>query len=429
MNAHQRVTKRKEGGMWRGALASIVGLWILVMGGHVARGALPAPGDLAVEAAMQEYLNGVDLSMHGVWLESLNGVLVEHQGTVPLPVASLTKVATSLAALRAWGPQHQFATLIDAAGTIQGGVLYGDLLVQGGGDPYLVWEDAIAIGRSLQQLGIRRVTGRLVITGNFFMSYTMNPAAAGKMLKQALDAKLWPAWVRRNMQGTPPEDYPHITIAGPVAVPSLPPARQMPLLRHRSLPLVHILKRMNVYSNNAMAEMLAEMLGGAQNVAQHAASAARVSVDDIQVINGSGLGAQNQLSARTVCALFAGIHSLVSPARLTVADIFPVAGYDRGTIRRRNLPLSTVVKTGTLRNVSTLAGVMMTRTHGPVWFALLNQGNNLPALRARQDALLQNLSWHWGTVESPPMDLAPIAPVVDTTRNDILVTRLQTNGG
>ena len=33
-------------------------------------------------------------------------------------------------------------------------------------------------------------------------------------------------------------------------------------MRHRSLPLFKILKRMNVYSNNAMAEMFTAALGG-----------------------------------------------------------------------------------------------------------------------------------------------------------------------
>ena len=89
--------------------------------------------DPVAQTAVQQYVSGVaergdDADHHGVWLQSEDGVLAHHQGTVPLPVASLTKVATTLAALRTWGPTHQFVTLVDATGPIQDGVLRGDLI-------------------------------------------------------------------------------------------------------------------------------------------------------------------------------------------------------------------------------------------------------------------------------------------------------------
>jgi D-alanyl-D-alanine carboxypeptidase/D-alanyl-D-alanine-endopeptidase (penicillin-binding protein 4) len=200
------------------------------------------------------------------------------------------------------------------------------------------------------------------------------------------------------------------------------------LVRHHSLPLFKILNRMNVYSNNAMAEMFTAALGGLPRMVQQASYAAGVLADDLHLINGSGLGPENQLSARTVCALFSAIHRLVTPARLTVADVFPVAGIDRGTIRRRHLPVYTIVKTGTLRHVAALAGVILTRTHGPVWFALLNQGSNLWGFRTQQDALLQYLIAHWGAAAPPPASFTSTSPWTDTIRNDI-VMRTKTGGG
>jgi len=43
-----------------------------------------------------------------------------------------------------------------------------------------VWEE-IALGNSLNQLGIKRVTGNLVITSNFAMNYKFNPSVAGQL--------------------------------------------------------------------------------------------------------------------------------------------------------------------------------------------------------------------------------------------------------
>jgi D-alanyl-D-alanine carboxypeptidase/D-alanyl-D-alanine-endopeptidase (penicillin-binding protein 4) len=118
----------------------------------------------------------------------------------------------------------------------------------------------------------------------------------------------------------------------------------------------------------------------------------------------------------------------MTPAKLTVADVFPVSGLDRGTIRRRHLPAYAVVKTGTLRHVAALAGVILTRTHGPVWFALLNQGGNLWGFRTQQDVLLQYLIAHWGAADPPPVSYTPTSPLTDTIRNDILV-RTKAGGG
>jgi serine-type D-Ala-D-Ala carboxypeptidase/endopeptidase (penicillin-binding protein 4) len=86
-----------------------------------------------------------------------------------------------------------------------------------------------------------------------------------------------------------------------------------------------------------------------------------------------------------------------------VADLFPVAGRDQGTVEDRKLPKGAVVKTGTLWNVSALAGVIPTREHGPVWFAIMNKGENLDGFRNQQDLLLLALAKAYGT----PATLAP----------------------
>jgi len=300
------------------------------------------------------------------------------------------------------------------------------LIVQGGGDPFFVTEDALALRQSLQELGLRRVTGKLIISGNFFMNFTTNPAIAGKLLKQVFSPP--PKHVGRKRHPAVVPESLQLTISGPVEVVSFCPPTQGSLVRHRSLPLFKILKRMNVHSNNAMAEMFTAALGGPPRMVQQAAYAASVPAEDLHLINGSGLGPANQLSARTVCALFSAIHRLMTPAKLTVADVFPVSGIDRGTIRRRHLPAYAVVKTGTLRHVAALAGVILTRTHGPVWFALLNQGGNLWGFRTQQDVLLQYLIARWGAADPPPVSFTPTNPLTDTIRNDILV-RTKAGGG
>ncbi len=413
---------------------SVWALCVLVLGvPTLGQSSLSLRADPVAETAVQHYISGVAQDgqtpeRHAVWLQSDRGVLAHHQGHVPLPVASLTKVATTLAALQTWGPTHQFVTMVDATGPLRDGILYGDLVVQGSGDPFFVTEDALALRQALQEIGLRRVTGKLIISGSFFMNYTTAPVASGKLLKQALSPAPPQRRAHKKRQAVTPVEAHALSIAGPVEIVSFCPPIQGSLVRHRSLPLVKILKRMNVYSNNAMAEMLTASLGGLPSMVTQAARGGHLQVDDLHLINGSGLGPENQLSARTVCALFAGIQARLTPARLTVADVFPVAGMDGGTIRRRQIPAYTIVKTGTLRKVATLAGVMFTRTHGPVWFALINQGPNLWEFRSQQDALLQSLLEQWGAMSPPPAAFTPSTPGTEMLRNDILV-RAKASGG
>lgn len=387
-----------------------------IAGNDVPWAVMPGEPDAVTQATLRQYLGGLNRqglaeSSQGVWLQSGAHFLASNQGTTPLPAASLTKVATSLVALEMWGPEHQFETLISATGPIQEGVLQGDLVIQGGGDPLLVWEEAIALGNALNRLGIAKVTGNLVLTGDFLMNFETKPEKAGALFKQAIDANSWSSEAADQYQklpaGTP---RPHVAIAGGVQVVNygaglLP--KQILLLRHHSLRLSQILKLMNIYSNNVIAESLANSLGGSAVVAQQAAIAAGVPQDEIRLKNGSGLGTENQISPRAVCAMFATIQRYLQFRNLTIADLFPVSGVDGGTIDYRKIPQDAVVKTGTLNDVSALAGVVPTRDRGFVWFAMLNRGTDLDDLRDRQDKLLQAIVQQWGAVSTRPRTLSP----------------------
>ncbi|NMG21758.1 D-alanyl-D-alanine carboxypeptidase [Brasilonema bromeliae] len=365
-----------------------------------------------------EYLKGLQtlklvaanqMESQGIWMQSGPMLMANHQGTTALPAASLTKVATSLTAFKNLGPDHQFQTLVSATGPLQNGVLQGDLVITGGGDPMFVWEEAITLGNSLNQMGIKRVTGNLVITGNFAMNFQRHPLLAGQMLKQALNAATWPrgATFQHSLmpKGTP---KPQLVIAGGVKVEPIANPQPTLLLRHHSLPLKQIIREMNVFSNNEIAQMLADAVGGAEVVQSTAARLARVPQSEIQLINGSGLGPENRISPRAVCAMFMAIQQEALAYQLTLADLFPVSGFDhRGTMHSRHLPAATIMKTGTLRDVSALAGVVPTRDRGLVWFAIINRGTNVSGFRTGQDQLLQRLVQQLQVAPGVPATLTP----------------------
>jgi len=370
----------------------------------------PDPNAMAIIQQQLDALGGMGYSTaaQGIWMQEGDRMLADHKGTTAIPAASLTKVATTLVALSTWGADHRFNTLVSTTGTIQDGVLQGDLIVQGEGDPFFVWEEAVALGNALNKAGITQVTGNLLIAGDFAMNYEGDPIVAGTLLKQGLDPNLWngeaTAQFRQMPAGTP---RPQVTIKGGVQfIQSIPPSK--PIVRHQSMQLVSVLKAMNTYSNNVMAQMMADLLGGAPTVAKKASEIARVPAIEIVLENGSGLGTNNRISPRAVTQMMLTIQSYLQDKQLNVGNLFPVMGRDVGTLKGRSIPVNSVVKTGTLNEVSALAGVVPTRDRGLIWFTIINYGaGDVGIFHDQQDALLQRLQQKWGVPAPIPSAVQP----------------------
>ncbi len=85
------------------------------------------------------------------------------QGARALPPASVTKAVTALYALDTLGSDYRFQTRILAAGPIQNGVLKGDLILEGGGDPTLDTDGLAALAGQAKAAGLREVRGRFLV--------------------------------------------------------------------------------------------------------------------------------------------------------------------------------------------------------------------------------------------------------------------------
>jgi len=98
-------------------------------------------------------------------------------------VASNEKLVTAAAALEVLGESYEFRTTVLAQGDIVGGVLHGDLILRGGGDPTLGGryeeEDALTIFRRwaavLKARGLQQVTGDVVADDAFFDRISRHP--------------------------------------------------------------------------------------------------------------------------------------------------------------------------------------------------------------------------------------------------------------
>lgn len=77
------------------------------------------------------------------------------------PPASVTKAVTALYALDVLGAGYRFQTRLLATGPVRDGVLDGDLILAGGGDPTLDTDALAAMAARLKKAGVREVRGRL----------------------------------------------------------------------------------------------------------------------------------------------------------------------------------------------------------------------------------------------------------------------------
>ncbi|WP_353329856.1 D-alanyl-D-alanine carboxypeptidase/D-alanyl-D-alanine-endopeptidase [Phaeobacter sp. NW0010-22] len=80
-------------------------------------------------------------------------------GATGLPPASVAKALTALYALDVLGGGYQFETRVLATGPIKNGVLKGDLILAGGGDPTLDTTTLAEMARQLKVAGVREVRG------------------------------------------------------------------------------------------------------------------------------------------------------------------------------------------------------------------------------------------------------------------------------
>ncbi|MCF1707346.1 D-alanyl-D-alanine carboxypeptidase/D-alanyl-D-alanine-endopeptidase [Tabrizicola sp. J26] len=80
-----------------------------------------------------------------------------------LPPASTAKAITTLYALDRLGGAHQFETRVLATGPVAGGIVQGDLVLSGTGDPTLSTDMLAAMAATLSSKGVRGVTGRFLV--------------------------------------------------------------------------------------------------------------------------------------------------------------------------------------------------------------------------------------------------------------------------
>jgi len=363
---------------------------------------------------------GFSAESQGFIVTTMKGeVLGEHNADRLFNPASVTKVATSLTAISRLGPDFKFRTSLYTDGKLDPstGILHGSLYVVGSGDPGFFSENAMMIADKMNRSGIREVDGNLVVLGQFFFNFSASREASAKAFRAALTPETWNAQVKNSYprfltiraaedrvgesgKPAPPlSSPPSLKITGQtITDPSVSTAKLTPLAVHTSLPLIRILKGLNDFSNNWMATMIGNLVGGPDAVERFLKTEVGFKEDEVRFATSSGLGA-NAISPRGTITILRKLVTYLESKGLGVEELLPVAGVDGGTLERRfndAFRASVVGKTGTLSGVSALAGVAYTRQRGPLLFVIYNHGGNPHRFRAAQDETIKKVITLYG---------------------------------
>jgi D-alanyl-D-alanine carboxypeptidase/D-alanyl-D-alanine-endopeptidase (penicillin-binding protein 4) len=340
--------------------------------------------------------------------------------------ASNEKLVTSAAALAGWTAAFRFSTelFIDAPGPDANGVVDGDVYLRGLGDPTLSTEsfqkrhygmetgDIHDLVVGLQDLGVTRVTGRVIADDGYFdaargvanwrpsvtaycgplSALTLNESFASHggyvadpslAAASALTKQLRAAGIR----------VAHAPLRG------VAPITATLACTERSAPLGRVLAAMNKPSDNFLAEELLKGLGAGLGGAGSTRAGADVAEDflrsigvsdGVRVRDGSGLSYQDRLTARAVLKILGAMAK--RPDFPVFRRSLAIAGVD-GTLKDRMRGTAAAgnvrAKTGTLNVASSLSGYVTSANGHTLTFSLLMNGGSVPSDRAHaaQDAV------------------------------------------
>lgn len=381
-------------------------------------------------------------------------VVLRAFGDVPLIPASNQKLLTAVAALELLGADTRLVTVVKGPKPGPDGKVTGDLHLVGGGDPLLftpgflpslknrqqVHTDFGALADRLKASGVTGVTGGVAGDDSRYDAQRAVPTWSPTYQRDeqvgtlsALEVNRGetglskqpdqPARVRRP--GDPPvlaaETLISLLKARGVAVSGPPssgpaPADSVELARLESLPVRDLVAEMLTESDNTTAELLAKEMGlktaGQGTTAAGTAAMTKVVKDmglpaaGMVLVDGSGLDRANRLS----CDLLAAFLDKLGPSSPVLVGM-PRAG-ENGTLKDRmkgSFAAGRVrAKTGSLNEVSALAGFVTTLKGQELTFSIIQNGGARKPPTQVEDALMNAVLTYPKTID--PAFIGPKQP-------------------
>jgi serine-type D-Ala-D-Ala carboxypeptidase/endopeptidase (penicillin-binding protein 4) len=398
-------------------------------------GQAPTPSQAGLAAAIDGLAGAPELgSLAGIVVDAATSTtLWDRRPGVALVPGSTAKIPTAAAALLALDP----AATLDT--TVVAGAEPGTVVLVGGGDPTLsslpagkesVYPGAPRLDDLVQQVrgAVSGAVTRVLVDVGRYPGDAMGPGWLPADIPGGYIAPIVPVMLDGGRgvptaQDTPRTGTPALTAAAElarrlgadpatVAVGSAP-AQARVLGTVSSQPVRELVAHTLQRSDNVLAEVLAHEVAlaaggeptfdGAAKAVRSVLTAAGIDVSGIDLVDGSGLSAQNKVTAQGLAAVLtaaAAPGAGANTARLRpLLSGLPVAG-GTGTLTDRYGEAAARAgrgyvraKTGTLSSVNSLAGVALDADGRLLVFALLSNGPAPSAVaRPALDAIAAGLA-------------------------------------
>jgi D-alanyl-D-alanine carboxypeptidase/D-alanyl-D-alanine-endopeptidase (penicillin-binding protein 4) len=141
--------------------------------------ALSAHAELPAPVLQALQVGGVPADAVSLYVQRVDQPqpLLAHRADASMNPASSMKLLTTYAGLELLGPAYTWRTEAYASTPVQDGVLHGDLILKGYGDPALTLEHFWNLLRSLRRQGLREIRGNLVLDRSYFEATAFDPGA------------------------------------------------------------------------------------------------------------------------------------------------------------------------------------------------------------------------------------------------------------
>lgn len=361
---------------------------------------------------------GATLSV-SVWIDGLGEVAIADPDTALVP-ASNQKLVTALGALRLLDPQERLRTDLVATGPIVDGVLQGDLVVVGGGDPTLARQGEHSLESfvtAVTAAGIHSITGRVLVDDSRYDDVRTAPGWPEDWARWVGSLSAFVADHNQYRKDAPFLADPALghaalfqyalTAAGVTVSSEVAHGAALTGMRLASLesPTINeLVTIMLLRSDNLFAELLIKEIGaraagvpgstaaGLAAVRSVLAQLCGVTITGVDA-DGSGLSRGNTRSARELRRLL--LAAQLQPwGALFVSDLSVAGAPDRmgGRLIGPRTTNNVRAKGGSLTNVRSLSGYLTTASGRNVVFSVIVNGGSLGRAEPAIDDFITDLA-------------------------------------
>ncbi len=337
-----------------------------------------------------------------VMIDLADGKVKEsYNADVALIPASVMKSVTIATLLGQTGINYRYHTRLHAAGAVHNGVLDGNLIIQGGGDPSLnskvepLTEDFVReCVNAMREAGIERITGRIIADEEIFPGPAVPPSWMQADLSQSYGTGCHGLNFENNSVGSRSVPNPagvlqtrlknELTRAG-IAVEgaSVHSGEERLLVDHQSAPVDEIMRSCMMRSDNLFAEALLRTYGLERTKDGSTTTSARLEKEHwtreglpmkgVNIVDGSGLSRDNRLTAGFLAEVLRSMADNVD-----YVSFFPLAGQE-GTLKNFlvDTPLDGYIamKTGSMKGIQCYAGYKLDDDYAPTHVVVIMMNN------------------------------------------------------